>query len=204
MEKRGNNRVKRDLVDIAIDLLEFIDSCYDDPSRVRHALTYYRVYRRYMELFLQTGLVVVDGDRYIVTRKGREFIQLLKMLKRMIGEEVSTTLSEEVVTSLYPSSEKFEMYTPKKIYIGCFMGKARSIHDIIACILYQTLSPVSKTRAMVRCGLNVNQFSKYMDILLRNKLINVEESDGKLLLSITSRGLLYLFIYRRIINLLRK
>ncbi len=203
MNKRSISRQKRDIADVAIDFLKFIDENYDHQERIRISLSYYRVYRKYMNLFLQSRLVIVDRDKYMVTDKGREFIQLINLLKKIIGENSSF---EDIKSSILSVRDQdldiYKTYSPKKIYIGSFLGKARSIYDIIACILYNALSPTSKTRAMVKCGLNIIQFSKYLDILTKNDLIKLNRVNGKTVLMISSRGVMYLLIYRRIVSLL--
>jgi len=203
MNGGNTGRQRRDIVDVALDFLRFIEENYDHQERIRISLSYYRVYRKYMNLFLQSRLVIIDRDKYIVTDKGREFIELIKILKKMIGEDSSSDTIKNIILSAKETDlSTYKTFIPKKIYIGSFLGKARSIYDIIACILYNSISPTSKTRAMVKCGLNINQFSKYLHILTKNDLIKLNQVNGKTELMISSRGIIYLLIYRRIVSLL--
>jgi predicted transcriptional regulator len=79
-----------------------------------------------------------------------------------------------------------------------FSEGRRSRLDVIADILDTSLSGVKKTHLMYHCNMSFAQLEKYLNLILKRRLIMVEDNGPRLFFKTSGKGKRFLKSYDRL------
>lgn len=82
-------------------------------------------------------------------------------------------------------------------------GRRRSRLDIIADMLDASRGRVRKTHLMYKCSMSFTQIERYLNLILRAKLLVVEDDGADLLFKISRKGKSFLRSYQSLKALMK-
>jgi len=192
---------KRDHIVILSDI---VDSCSEGRGityvMMASGLNYIQA-KRYLEYAIDRGFIeVVNASSrriYRATTKGLKFLRAVKCLRRIINGGLTDFDVNEVSLETINSMEELT-----EVYSEFRRGKL----DLYACILLQTLTPISISTLCNKCFLNRMTCTHAVSTLLRLGLLREVEGGNdrriRRLYEVTDEGLYFLQNYILAVTLL--